>query len=409
MRVCAFLSLLLLSTLLAISMPLQVNAISTWNAQTVDKSGAKGELIMALDSNKYPHIAYNSYEGDPNSISKYSTEDLTYASWNGGSWSRQKVTQDAYCLDFKLDSNNNPHILCRDAMNGSLMYASCTGTKWSIQTIDRNGFWGSLSLDSYGNPHIAYLSNGSAEFETLKYASWTGLGWQRQIVDGSLRFPGYLVSLALDSSNNPHVMYEARSSSLIKYAVKENTTWNIQTVFENASLGNMVLDSNGYPHLIFENIDIGNLTYANWDGTAWSTQVVGSNVDLYQMGSVTLDSNNYPYITYSNGGGYNGEALMYKRWTGSTWETQTADPGSATGPGTLIIDSNGNLHLSYPGFHFDHSFNNAYCMFASTANYTRTASLTMQAYLPWIILLIIIVAVVLTPLYLLKRKKESPR
>ena len=234
------------------------------------------------------------------------------------------------------------------------------------------------------------------------------LAGNAKIVDDSLSFPGYVVSLALDSNNNPHIMYEASSFSSIKYAVQDNATWNAQTVFfENDSLGNMILDSNGYPHLIFENVDIGNLTYANWDGTAWNTQIVASNVDLYQMGSITLDSNNYPYITYSKGDGYDGGALMYTRWTGTTWETQTADPCTATGPGALIIDSNGNLHLTYPGLHVDHSYLNAYCMYASTAQYTKQI---IPDFLPWIILSLTTVAIVASIAYVWKKKtQKSPK
>ncbi|MDW8064406.1 MAG: carboxypeptidase regulatory-like domain-containing protein, partial [Anaerolineae bacterium] len=83
-------------------------------------------------------------------------------------------------MSLALDGTGNPHISYYDASNGALKYARWTGSGWEIQKVDAGGDVGqytSLALDSAGNPHISYYdaSNGA-----LKYAHWTGSGWEIQ-------------------------------------------------------------------------------------------------------------------------------------------------------------------------------------------------------------------------------------
>ena len=66
----------------------------------------------------------------------------------------------------------------------------------------------SLALDSSNNPHLSYEGSGG-----LKYASWTGTGWSIQTVDmGQISY----TSLALDSSDNLHISYQ--EDEALKYA-----------------------------------------------------------------------------------------------------------------------------------------------------------------------------------------------
>lgn len=66
------------------------------------------------------------------------------------------------------------------------------------------GSAGFLALDSHDNPHIIYITSASE----LMYARWTGTAWDLQIVDasGRVRGPCYL---AVDSNGTPHISYLA--------------------------------------------------------------------------------------------------------------------------------------------------------------------------------------------------------
>ena len=61
----------------------------------------------------------------------------------------------------------------------------------------------SLALDSQGNPWIAF-----SDEQDLKLAVWDGSAWQTQTVVTAGSDPlGQLVSLKLDSKDEPHVVY----------------------------------------------------------------------------------------------------------------------------------------------------------------------------------------------------------
>jgi hypothetical protein len=91
-------------------------------------------------------------------------------------------------------------------MNGDLKYARWTGSEWSITSVDTAGdvgCWTSIALDSSDNPHISYYDNTNND---LKYAYWTGSSWSITSVD-TAEGVGCYTSIALDSSDNPHISY----------------------------------------------------------------------------------------------------------------------------------------------------------------------------------------------------------
>ena len=77
---------------------------------------------------------------------------------------------------------------------------------WHIETVDSYGYVGShtsLALDSSDNPHISYWDYTNRD---LKYAAWNGASWEIETVD-SYGDVGWHSSLALDSNGYPHILY----------------------------------------------------------------------------------------------------------------------------------------------------------------------------------------------------------
>jgi hypothetical protein len=100
----------------------------------------------------------------------------------------------------------------------SMLNVSEAGTVWAIEVVDSSGDMGyycSLALDSSNNPHISYHDYDNRD---LKYASWTGASWNIETVDSSGdvgRYP----SLVLDSTGNPHISYGDLTNGDLKYEV----------------------------------------------------------------------------------------------------------------------------------------------------------------------------------------------
>ena len=77
---------------------------------------------------------------------------------------------------------------------------------WMIYTLDSTGyvgFFSSIALDSSDHPHISYKDETN---DDLKYARWTGTTWTVETID-SVGNVGWWPSIALDSSDRPHISY----------------------------------------------------------------------------------------------------------------------------------------------------------------------------------------------------------
>lgn len=414
-------AVLFFTLLLSFCLVFQANAESAWNIQNVQTVGALGASSLALDSNDNPHIAYLRYFKND----YYNPANLTYASWNGSAWETQTLESGEF-PSLVLDSFNNPSIcyIYSTQRSSYLKCTSWTGSNWNNQTVDLSyvGSFSSginsLAMDSNNNPHIIYSEQSDLN-TTLKYASWTGSNWSIQTIDSeSPSSDFYGASISLDSNNYPHVVYGEgnmiygtafNNESNVKYAEWNGQSWNIQTVFLNvSSFGNVALDSMGYPHFTY--IVGSSLKYASWDGSTWSTQNVDSNHLISDSSFLALDRQNNPHISYyedPNLGSDSGN-LMYAHWIGSAWNTETVDNnGTDYGAGPIALDSSGNPHISYLSFHYSDPFHYHDIKYAYA---TRTETPTTQESFPTLLVVAVIVTVLAVVavgllVYFKKRKK----
>ena len=104
----------------------------------------------------------------------------------------------------------------------------------------------SIAIGSDGTIHIVYGE------KNLHHAYFDGT-WHTEIVDSADDYYiGKYASIALDSSNNPHIVY-SQGSKEIKYAYF-NGTWHIDTIDSNAYLAygsSVALDASSNPHIVY--------------------------------------------------------------------------------------------------------------------------------------------------------------
>ena len=80
--------------------------------------------------------------------------------------------------------------------------------------------------------------------------------WYKQTVDCNGQSVGLETSLALDSSDYPHISYYDQGNGNLKYAFWDCSHWNIQTVDSEGNVGrgsSIALDSSDYPHISYVN------------------------------------------------------------------------------------------------------------------------------------------------------------
>jgi subtilisin family serine protease len=327
-----------------------------WTLETVDNNQEVGTWIsMAVDNVGNPHISYADYakkdikyagwtgsdwliERLPTKDSKTfrwtsiavddsdnihmvyfsdSRKDLKYAyrAANGG-WTIELVDSGWVTGHGKASAGNwnsivvdaagNPHVSYRDGYDdtpGSLKYAYKSGGQWHIEIVDdddRAALRGtSIALDPLGKPRIAY---NSMTTPNLRYAEWTESAWVIETIDDT---PGagsgfQPRSLALDSSDNPHVSYCLDGG--LNYAKRESGVWT-SVVVDSTGCGdtNIVLDALGNPHISYHYGPTDDVKYAWWDGVTWVIEVVdGAFSAQGWWASICLDNSEIPMIAYTD-------------------------------------------------------------------------------------------------------------
>jgi hypothetical protein len=341
-------SMFLLFSLFSI-MPVHA-ADSNWTTTRITVNVGAGSL--AVDSTGNPHVCFTDSEG------------LKYASLNGQNWNIQTVDKNSVLFgdcSIALDASGNPHLAYSNYT--ALKYAVWNGSAWNTQFVEDGSINGmSLVLDSQGNPHVCYVVNEldlstppnvePAQYNILKYASWTGSEWSKQTIDQTTQ-AYYLNSLSLDTAQNPRIAYQYYSNNTFTLGIAKlaSSTWSIQKV-NITDFASVAFDSKGNPHILYcvpSVYSFSNyvLNYSSWDGSRWGKQNFPYNGT---SGSIVLDSHGNPQVAYfqENKTGPFYPNLMYASWDGSKWSSQTVTSLYYTsGPAVLVLDSHENRHILF--------------------------------------------------------------
>ena len=222
---------------------------------------------------------------------------------------------------------------------------------WNIETIynslgqEASIFVGPIALDSVDNPHIIFYDY---EMSYLNYAYRDDTGWHIEMVAHYDEYKGGGVSIALDSNDNPHICYARPSTWQFNklYYTYYDTEWHTEELDEPAAkyFCSISLDSNDNPHLSY---DAGNFyRYAYHDGTSWQKEYVTNMDELGHMGyyiSITLDSNDSPHISYQYYEQSNSD-IKYAHYNNG-WQVETVDNNGDLGRCSITLDSNDNLYV----------------------------------------------------------------
>jgi len=324
-----------------------------WHVETIDSlSGAVSywrTTSIALDSNNYPHMVYNSMD----------TPGLKYAHWTGSEWDIEFIESTGYVArsSIAIDSQDRPHIAYD--IDYALKYAVWNGTDWEIETIvPQYACVPSLVLDSQDEPHIAFDYCEVDSDCDLRYAYRSEGLWKIEIVDPE-KGSGWWVSLALDGNGYPHISYLWFTYSTVhtelRYAHWTGTEWQTETVDDSSDLPYpnsiaIAIDNQNHPHISYWYEDSGTneLRYAHGTGKFWDIQVLDSGLHVGARNSIALDSQDNPCIAYQAYFEQDNGFVRYAHWTGSEWNIQDVDHGTGIGDScSLALDNQNYPHISY--------------------------------------------------------------
>ncbi len=294
----------LLISVLFIFMASWAEGATTWITETVDSEGNVGrQSSVAVDSRGNVHISY--YDATNGA--------LKYATNSSGSWVTETV-----------DSG--------DA--GSLTIPYCSNDLfYNFESVDSEDVVGSLTsiaVDSSGKVHISYSRDSECYYHYTLYDGYDD--------EGTMRVRG------------------------IKYATNASGSWVTEAIASHGLVGydiSIAVDSSDNVHIVYSRyLDFGsgvrrkNLTYVTNASGSWVSETVAGSTGYYlgYLGyvSIAVDSSDKVHISYSVGDSYGQyfslKIAKYATNASGLWIVTSLDAGRST---SIAVDSLDNVHISY--------------------------------------------------------------
>jgi hypothetical protein len=333
----------------------------TWN------SGASFGQAIAVYSSGNIHVVWHDYTPGKGEIYYRRSTDggatwLTSQrlTWNSGNSSNPAIA---------VDSSGNPHIVWMDGTPGNdeIYYKRSTdgGATWlTSQRLTWNSGTSSypaIAVDSSGNPHTVWgdstpgnceiyykrSTDGGATWLTSQRLTWTAED-------------SYWPAIAVDSSGNPHILWEDSPGTAEIYYKKstdggttwlksQRLTWNSGDSYWPA----IAVDSSGQLHVVWSDNTIGNAEIyykkSTNGGDAWMTNQRLTWTSGKSIGAdIAVDSSDQLHVVWRDLTPGNYE-IYYKKSPdgGSSWGTNqrlTWNTGWSEYP-MIAVDSLDNLHV----------------------------------------------------------------
>lgn len=273
---------------------------AAWESAFTGANDIESVEALAIDANRYPHIAY---------VDGWTPMVINYAYWQGEQWVIRQVDQtslDGWTISLAVDTSGRAHLAYFGAPDVGLMYGIWDGSKWEVRSVDANArYYAAMALDSAGHPHIAYYHDAGNDIANLQYAQWTGSAWHFETVDTAPGSYAY-ISLVLDATDQPHISYQDATRWTLKYAQRSGETWGIQIVDgPGAGWGTAItIGRDGFPQIAYIRPGDRQVCLATWKGYGWERQTVTHiiGVDMRAFVLLVADADGRSHIVYEDQG-----------------------------------------------------------------------------------------------------------
>ena len=316
-----------------------------------------------------------------------------------------KNTEGATELVLRLDSNGFPHIAWLN--NSGICYLKWDGVQWvDVDGLDQKSIkvpgtepsdsWINMCLDSAGHPHMAWhrfrakkKSGRVFPLSDVYYLRWNGKRWvdadgagRESTRVGNTIYGHICPSLCLDSKDRPHLALTKEYPSLMCHRHICYLRWNGSQWVETGAWGQkegdifdiigrpesvlLCLDSNNDPYMVLEleeEVGHSEIRYAYWWASRkewWRGVIKYKEPKSYLMPSLRLDSKNRPHIAFCGKTKTSRflfrQDIYYLWWNGSGWvdvdgagqESEVISNGEhdSSAP-SLCLDSRGYPHIAW--------------------------------------------------------------
>jgi hypothetical protein len=220
------------------------------------------------DSNNHLYIVWQDDSlGNDEIYYKKSTD-------GGASWITKRLTYnsgDSRSPAINTDSNNHVHVIWHDKSpgNNEIFYKKSTdgGATWATKRLTYNpgaSYFSRLAIGSNNHLHVVWANTNGGHEIYYKRSTDNGTTWTTKRLtysSGSAQFP----DIAVDFNNNPYVVYHDSASGndeiLYKWSTDGGATWTSERLTYSSGdsyYATIATDSNNIPHVLWEDDSPGN-------------------------------------------------------------------------------------------------------------------------------------------------------
>jgi hypothetical protein len=260
-----------------------------WTIETVDYLvNDDFETAIGIGSDGIPHICYAAMAG----------QYYTYKS--GQQWIKHQLSSElAHHCTLAVDNLNHPHMAYHLPSAESLMYAGYLDGTWQEVEIAnfRDGYYPTLAVDSGNNPHVVWMYSYYGA-NKLYYQYWQGGTWNQELIPDTLLCLD--ACLVLDDQDHPHISTHLTEPIRGRYHYHDGSTWSYQEFdlgHEYGGFSGMALAPDSTVHFQEWDATEAIINYVKWDG-AWSKEEVIQSASAGEQVNIFTTTENIPVIGY---------------------------------------------------------------------------------------------------------------
>lgn len=213
---------------------------------------------------------------------------------------------------------------------------------WSTSKVSETtpaGYGLSLAVDSGDDPHLIY-SRTSDGTDELRWARRKSSIWKRTSPATGVTSSKW--ALTLDPSDTPHAVF--RRGSDAAYGTGTGS-WDIRKLGTINSMGSsdgLEIDSDGLPHLVFRDDNDKVVYERKTSSSGWMTEDIHTKDQSFSA-DLELDSSDDPEVAFSES--TSKKVVFAERKSGGTWQkTKLSDKGENV---RLVIDGDGTRRVYF--------------------------------------------------------------
>ncbi|MCP8306706.1 MAG: hypothetical protein H3Z49_06365 [archaeon] len=260
-------------------------------------------------------------------------------------------------------------------------YSEDGGVTWNEELVADpntvNQFWPCIAIDSNDDVHVVWAGFGwgvNFDFTNIQYRMRTSDGWQVQEGVTDVGIGQWLTSIAIDSNDNVHIVWEGWGWGInlgrvnIQYRMRTPSGgWQAQEgvtdVDADQAMPSIAIDSNDNVHIAWSgygwgfNTDYKNIQYRMRTSDGWQVQegVTDNDTSDQFYPCIAIDSNDNVHVVW-DGWGWGTypdgvSNIHYRMRASSGWQAQeeVTDKDVDQDSASIAIDSKDNVHVVWHG------------------------------------------------------------